>query len=317
VPPHDDQHLDGADIRGFYTALGIHLPYWATVEASVRCFADPDAHRRGDRKPSCSVNLASGAWNCHGCDASGGAYDAAIRLGHDRRSAIDLMVRFGLVERRRGSPQCRRRSRRPSRPQPSKPGSAPALEVSEDEVAHWRLSLGLQPLLLQRLARERSWSVSTYGRLSSASTATGSRSPCGTSNADSSACFATDHGAPVAGVRRCSQRPAHADSCCHIPARSRHGNSCWSRANPTCSPLDRTDYRRSHSPGSNPEARLGIAIRRPVHRHHHGRRSTRPRGGGSNRARPRFDRRRPDSGDRTKSSRRLRPHRLARRGAQS
>ena len=162
MPPRDDWHLDGADIRGFYAALGIDLPHWAAFEAPVRCFADPGAHRRGDRQPSFSVNLASGAWNCHGCDASGGAYDSAIQLGHDPRSAIDLMVRFGLVERRRASPKRRSGSRRRSRLQPTRNrAEAPAFEISEDEVGRWRSSLERQPLLLQRLASERSWSPST------------------------------------------------------------------------------------------------------------------------------------------------------------
>jgi hypothetical protein len=49
--------LPDADIRGFYAALGIELPGWAQREASVRCFAAPDAHARGDRDPSCSVNV--------------------------------------------------------------------------------------------------------------------------------------------------------------------------------------------------------------------------------------------------------------------
>ena len=57
--------LPGADIRGFYHQLGIQLPERPCIEASVRCFADPDAHRREDRDPSCSVNLISGAWKCH------------------------------------------------------------------------------------------------------------------------------------------------------------------------------------------------------------------------------------------------------------
>jgi hypothetical protein len=52
--------LPGADVRGFYAALGIELPGWAQQEASVACFADPDAHRHGDRDPSCSVNVQTG-----------------------------------------------------------------------------------------------------------------------------------------------------------------------------------------------------------------------------------------------------------------
>ena len=53
----------GADVRGFYQALGIELPGWAQREASVGCFANPDAHAHGDRDPSCSVNVETGAWH--------------------------------------------------------------------------------------------------------------------------------------------------------------------------------------------------------------------------------------------------------------
>ncbi len=80
--------MTAPNVRGFYGALGIQLPAWATREAPVRCFTHADAHNRADRTPSCSVNLASGAWNCHGCGARGGAYDAALgyrphtTLGH-------------------------------------------------------------------------------------------------------------------------------------------------------------------------------------------------------------------------------------------
>jgi hypothetical protein len=52
--------LPGADMRGFYTALGVELPEWAKREAPVGCFTDPRAHAHGDRDPSCSVNLEVG-----------------------------------------------------------------------------------------------------------------------------------------------------------------------------------------------------------------------------------------------------------------
>ena len=92
--------LPGADIRGYYQKLGIQLPERPCFEASVRCFANPDAHRREDRNPSCSVNLVSGAWKCHACGAHGGAYDAAWRTGYTPRAAIDLMIAHGLTDRR-------------------------------------------------------------------------------------------------------------------------------------------------------------------------------------------------------------------------
>ena len=70
--------LTGADIRGYYAALGVRIPEWATRNASVRCFANPDHHQHEDRTPSASVDLISGAFHCHGCGAHGGAYDAAL-----------------------------------------------------------------------------------------------------------------------------------------------------------------------------------------------------------------------------------------------
>lgn len=72
--------LPGVDIRGYYTALGIDLPAWAQEQATVRCFADPNAHQHEDRNPSCSVNLTTGAFNCHGCSAHGGAYADTPRV---------------------------------------------------------------------------------------------------------------------------------------------------------------------------------------------------------------------------------------------
>src|ERR1700735_2622259 len=121
--------LSGADVRGFYYALGVELPEWAAVEASVRCFADPDAHAHDDRDPSCSVNLTHGAWHCWGCGARGGAYDAALRLDRSPRQAMDLLVAFGIAPRRRpahgqGSP---RRARPPPSPTPPR---APAAQNS-------------------------------------------------------------------------------------------------------------------------------------------------------------------------------------------
>ena len=89
--------LPGADIRGFYAALGIELPQWSTENAMTRCAFDPDAHNRGDRDPSLSISLTSGAYNCHACGAKGGAYDAALALGHDPASAMQLLVRYGLA----------------------------------------------------------------------------------------------------------------------------------------------------------------------------------------------------------------------------
>jgi len=54
--------LPGADVRGFYAALGIELSGWAHREASVACLSDRDAHAHGDRDPSCSVSIETGVW---------------------------------------------------------------------------------------------------------------------------------------------------------------------------------------------------------------------------------------------------------------
>jgi len=89
------------DVRAFYTTLGIELPGWPKLEAPIRCFAQADAHHYNDRSPSCSVNLASGAWNCHGCGAHGGAY-ALYRALAVSSGALDPIRRpdltnYGLV----------------------------------------------------------------------------------------------------------------------------------------------------------------------------------------------------------------------------
>jgi hypothetical protein len=97
--------LPGADVRGLYGALGIELPEWAKRDAAVRCFAGPGAHAHGDRDPSCSVNVETGAWHCWGCGAAGGAYDAALARGLSARAAIDLMIAHGLAVRRADAPE--------------------------------------------------------------------------------------------------------------------------------------------------------------------------------------------------------------------
>jgi hypothetical protein len=153
------------DVRAFYAALGVELPGWAQTEAPVRCFADPDAHQHGDRDPSCSVNLRFGAFNCHGCGAHGGAYDAALVTGLSPREAIDLMVAHGLIDRRRrrdgprhASPaRATPRVRTPRQPTPPRAAEEPRLSVSGEQVRAWARSLSENGPLLERLRRERGW----------------------------------------------------------------------------------------------------------------------------------------------------------------
>ena len=150
--------LPGADIRGYYAAIGIELPGWARTEATVRCFADPDAHRRGDRDPSCSVNLDHGAWHCHACGARGGAFDAATTRGYNNRAAIDLMVAYRLTEHRAyrrpsGQPRPHVRS---SSSRSRDPARTPLYATSED-IAHWQAALAADSNLIAKLNRQRGW----------------------------------------------------------------------------------------------------------------------------------------------------------------
>jgi len=165
--------LPGADIRGYYTALGIELPAWAQEQASVRCFADPDAHQHEDRNPSCSVNLTTGAFNCHGCGAHGGAYDAARARGHTPRSAIDLMIAHDLTDRRtqttaRQPALSTIRSLRTAQaavPAPLVRAARARFTVAERDIQRWQQALARRPGLLEALTRDRGWSYETIREL--------------------------------------------------------------------------------------------------------------------------------------------------------
>ena len=101
--------MTGGDVHGFYRALGIELPQWSSQNVSIPCFADPEAHAHGDRNPSCSVSLVTGAWRCWSCGAKGGAYDAAHdHFDRSPRDAMDLLIQYGLAERRHSGPTPRR-----------------------------------------------------------------------------------------------------------------------------------------------------------------------------------------------------------------
>ncbi len=157
--------LPGADIRGYYAALGIELPAWSKEQASVRCFADPDDHEHADHNPSCSVSLSTGAWNCHGCGAHGGAYDAALTQNHTPRSAIDLMIAHGITERRART--AAGPGARLSRAHQPFAAARPALAersrftIAERDIQRWQQVLARRPALLTALIRERGWSYQT------------------------------------------------------------------------------------------------------------------------------------------------------------
>lgn len=147
-------------VREFYARLGITLLRSTGPEAPARCFASPDAHRRDDRHPSVSANLASGAWHCHGCGARGGAYDAALLRGHTPRSAMDLLISHGLAEARQAVPASRAplsaRALAPARRVPAAPREPAA---PEQDVAGWALALTRRTTLTARLTTERAISA--------------------------------------------------------------------------------------------------------------------------------------------------------------
>ena len=168
----------GGDVRGFYAALGVPLPGWVHTEAPVRCFTNPDGHAHHDRNASCSVNVHSGAFNCHGCGARGGAYDAALAIGQTPREAIDLMIAHGLTDRRPRSN--RARGAKPSGPSaasneatgripsPAADASnravAASLSCTGEEVGSWARALRDNDGLLARLHSERGWEPDTLRR---------------------------------------------------------------------------------------------------------------------------------------------------------
>jgi hypothetical protein len=145
--------------------LGIELPGWAQREASVRCFAAPDADARGDRDPSCSVNVETGAWHCWGCSAKGGAYDAALAKGRTPREAMDLLIAYGLAERRTsGRSDSALASAAGGRVEQGDRRSAQAprreLALGEQDVAEARARLGalVWPPRVLRPAQAHVWS---------------------------------------------------------------------------------------------------------------------------------------------------------------
>ena len=130
----------GGRVREFYTQMGVELPGHNTgQEATVRCFANPDGHNRGDRNPSCSVNLLNGKWKCHGCDQAGNPYQAAVRLGYSEQRARELARSYGLfLERGPDSP------------------TKPRLP-SDTQFRKWRERLRSSPKILARLRELKGW----------------------------------------------------------------------------------------------------------------------------------------------------------------
>ena len=146
-------------VREFFSELGVTLPGNATTgSVSVPCFANPSAHNHEDRRPSCSVNLDTGQWRCHGCGAHGGAYDAAVARGQPPSVAADLAKRHGLfVDDREQTTSARPRTATSRRAAPSLP--------SEAQVRTWREALLGNEMLLARLFELRGWTREAIGAL--------------------------------------------------------------------------------------------------------------------------------------------------------
>ena len=137
------------DVRAFFDALGVRLPANNGGNVAVRCFAKGAAHKHDDRQPSCSVSVESGAWLCHGCGEKGGAYDAALALGRTPAEAMDLLERFGFVDRNPAD----------------NVGRGPQRRFAEGDVVAWAARLLANDAALDRLLELRCWTQAAIGRL--------------------------------------------------------------------------------------------------------------------------------------------------------
>lgn len=138
------------DVRSLFAELGIHLPQRNGENLAVRCFANEASHKHGDRHPSASVNVETGAWCCHACGAKGGAYDAALALGRTPAEAMALLERHGLVEGNGAGGL--------SRLDALLPVSNPSrFRVSDEDVSRWHEALLGNEKALSRLSELRGW----------------------------------------------------------------------------------------------------------------------------------------------------------------
>lgn len=132
----------GGRVREFYAEVGVELPGASTAEASIKCFTNAHGHSHDDRNPSCSINLMTGLWKCHGCDQAGNPYQAAVALGYSEQRARELAKSFGLFlepVREKDSP-----TRRPSLP-------------TEPQLRKFRERMMASPLILARLQELKGW----------------------------------------------------------------------------------------------------------------------------------------------------------------
>ena len=269
----------------------------------MRCFADPGAHRREDRDPSCSVNVLNGAWRCHACGARGGAYDAALAKGHNPRSAIDLMISHGLTERRARLQTARELLNTPAdRAQPT-PIAHRGRETERAPLGHGSrhppLARGALPPARPpgRLSDQRGWRWQTH--------------PCARARPRSR----PDHD-PDPQPPRIAPRPAPLPTRADEPPEDARVHRNPPRAIPTPPPRPPNASCSSRAPGHDRRplarpardrrtrrprlaTRLGKAARRAPDHDHHGRRPARPQRRPAHRRRPRRNSQPPDPRART------------------
>lgn len=126
----------GSRMRDFYEEIGLDLPAYGDGDVMVSCFVNPAGHSHDDSNKSCSVNLTTGLYNCHGCGESGNAYQAAVAKGFTPRNAMKLLQRHGLA--------------REDKPQAPKIGGL-------RQITRWVDDLWAQPRLIKRLEQVKGW----------------------------------------------------------------------------------------------------------------------------------------------------------------
>jgi Protein of unknown function (DUF3987)/Toprim-like len=136
--------MTAPDVPGFYANLGVTLPTGQrTANVSTACFINPDDHRHGDRNKSMSVSLESGVFQCHGCGAAGGAYDAALARGRTPRDAMQLLRDHGILN---------------DDSRPERPPTSPKPRVTDAQIRGYNGALLASPAQVARLAELRGWS---------------------------------------------------------------------------------------------------------------------------------------------------------------
>ncbi len=145
-------------VQWFYEQLGIGLGRPCGDEASARCFAAPEEHRREDREPSVSVNLTGGMWFCHGCGRGGGAYDAALAVGLSPRQAMELLRSAGLLDDAAPTGERSRRDKPRGCGASARAVAIRRFEVSERQVTAWCRALTAEPAAAMRVLGARGFS---------------------------------------------------------------------------------------------------------------------------------------------------------------